>query len=366
MNDDPDFSSAYTFAYRNLQAGYEHRQITRTLIDSDVDPELAVEAVRQARADIEAQEHERLRQAQIQVYARVTQMLQAGMAAPQIEAQLTSEGVPATVSRAIIADSQKQAEHLRQSRNISRVAVGLGILAAAVTLFIIAYGLGANSRGGGQASPRGVVAVAEPPTFTAIASVPPTTEAAAAADLPTATPSATRTPRPTLTPRPTRTPRPTATPEPTATPLPQVAVRNPELNVREGPSRLYPTITTVAAGKPFEVTGKGYTSERWIQVQLPDRTGWVFGDFTDLAPEVYDALPPRGWYPPTGILQRPDDRRGEGVFTIENEGGRDTVIVLAESSSPHVAVYVRAGDQFTVEGIPDGMYQVFSSTGQEL
>lgn len=135
--------------------------------------------------------------------------------------------------------------------------------------------------------------------------------------------------------------------------------------MREGPSQSYPKITSVTAGAALEVLGKGYTSARWVQIQLSGRTGWVYADFTDLQPDVYDALPSQGWYPPTGIIQGPENLQGRRALTVKNQGSRDQVVVLAKNDQPVVVVYVRASDQTTVTGIPLGTYTVFYTTGRD-
>ncbi len=420
-SDNPSVHPAYTFAYRNLQAGHDYRLIIRGLIERDVDPEFAVEVVQQARADVDAEAEQRRREAHIWLVQRTTELMRSGMNSPYIVQHLVSEGVPESVAgdaeRDLRTKLHNQHQHAwRQvTYGIGAVAIGLlvcviGVLGvessggsliigalvlfvgvfwlylqvqqydavsaalgqpamlakrsvrygaaatAGIALLAAGYGFGAR----GSAKEPQVMAIAQPPVVAAAV----TTETPTSEPSPTADPTA--TPRPTKTPRPTATPRPTSTPLPTATPLPQVAVQRPQLNVCEGPDKdKYIAITAVPAGTAFEVLGKSYTSQRWVQVQLGDRTGWVYADFTDLSSDVYNSLPARGWWPATGVIQRPDKRRGEGRFKIENEGQRDAVVVLTKDEQPHVVVYVRAGDVFTVEGIPDGTYEVLDMTGSD-
>jgi len=104
----------------------------------------------------------------------------------------------------------------------------------------------------------------------------------------------------------TATPLPNITVVATATPLPNVTivaaapssnmavVIAPALNVRSGPSTLYPVITTVPAGTVLTVLGRNDINT-WIAVQLPDGTqGWVTRSLTDyvgLSPNVLTAEP---------------------------------------------------------------------------
>ena len=188
----------------------------------------------------------------------------------------------------------------------------------------------------------------------------------------------TATPKPTITLAPTRTPKPTptiqplstaipptSTPEPTPTQQPQAHVLAGPLNVREGPSRSYPVITQKQTGDALDVIGRSITDQPWVQVRLsPDRTGWVSAnpELAQLSVAI-DTLPLAGWYPPTGILQQVNVLKGVNAFKIENDGESDVVVVLAKDARPIVTSYVRGKTDFTIEGIPDGTYEVFYSRG---
>ena len=81
-----------------------------------------------------------------------------------------------------------------------------------------------------------------------------------------------------------------AAPAPAATPDPTVAVVTTNaLNVRSGPSTLYPVLITVPNGTEMTVTGRNPLNT-WIAVQLADGTeGWVtrsLTSYTNIAPVV--------------------------------------------------------------------------------
>ncbi len=70
----------------------------------------------------------------------------------------------------------------------------------------------------------------------------------------------------------------------------------------------------------------------------------------------------------TGTFIKDSPRGGHGELTIRNElSGRDAVAVLtpAGSDSPLIAVYIRAGDSFTVQGIEDGAYELYFTLGED-
>jgi len=190
------------------------------------------------------------------------------------------------------------------------------------------------------------------PLTTTVESTPPTPTVVPAG--PTQTPTQTPVPNDTLVAAaPTDTPLPnvtvvtvvaTATPLPnftvvtvvaTATPLPNVTVVPaaqpntnqavvivPALNVRSGPSTLYPVITTVPLGTALTVLGRDATNT-WIAVQLADGTqGWVtrtLTDYVSIASTVLTAEPLPSPTPIPGVTATPTP---------------DTTIVLVQQPTP--------------------------------
>ena len=74
---------------------------------------------------------------------------------------------------------------------------------------------------------------------------------------------------------------PTATPEPTAEPSPTSApaaftVSSASINVRSGPSTLFPVIGRLTNGQTFPITGKNDDGS-WWQFDYNGKTGWVIG-----------------------------------------------------------------------------------------
>ena len=65
------------------------------------------------------------------------------------------------------------------------------------------------------------------------------------------------------------------------------------------------------------------------------------------------------------ILQDYRSEEGLGKLTVENGLNLDAVVALAGlDDTPVVAFYVQAWNSHTVEGIPDGVYRLYFSTGE--
>lgn len=80
-------------------------------------------------------------------------------------------------------------------------------------------------------------------------------------------------------------------------------------------------------------------------------------------------LPPtpvvRGRRLATGQFVRPGSRTGRGVVTIFNGLDQDAVVALALGKRSASSVYVRKGANYTVRGIRDGTYKIFTATGKD-
>lgn len=225
----------------------------------------------------------------------------------------------------------------------------VGLIAAMV---LAACDLGTNT-------PTSVPNPTTPVVAVASSIIPATTTGEA-----TTTPTSTATPTNTATPTTTSSPTDTATVPPTSTPVPQGVVRVPKLNVREGPGTQYPKHNSVHADEVLTVLGQA-PGQPWVKVRLPGGgEGWV-----SAAPEhiilrvALDSLPVAYFRPPSGLVQEAARRNGSGQLTIENPREDDHVVVLTRDDTLFVAVYVRAGETFTVKQIPDGSYIVFTTSG---
>ena len=182
--------------------------------------------------------------------------------------------------------------------------------------------------------------------------------------LPPASTSVPLTTTPTLTA--TETPTPTATPTPT--PLPDAVVIASALNVRAGPGTKYSILDTLHQGDELTVVGQ-LSSCSWLKVITPQqKEGWVSGDraYVDLNKSCANI--PHGYFRPlTGtVIRDTGQRSGLGELSIDNGTQFDGVAVLALSNdAPVRAVYIRSEESFTLEGIRDGVYYLFFTTGED-
>lgn len=67
--------------------------------------------------------------------------------------------------------------------------------------------------------------------------------------------------------------------------------------------------------------------------------------------------------PPSGIIYT-TDTSGWGELTVENGLDQDGVVILTSMDDETVmSTYIRSDDEYTMDDIPDGLYQVYFCTG---
>jgi hypothetical protein len=117
---------------------------------------------------------------------------------------------------------------------------------------------------------------------------PPTptpTETVTPVPIPTASPTATTIPPTAIPEPPTATPvPPTATPEPptpTPTPNPGIIVKAGGVNLRTGPSTVYPLLGSLEEGQQFDIVARNQTGDWWQICCLAGDEGWVFGELVE-------------------------------------------------------------------------------------
>ncbi|MFJ6214101.1 hypothetical protein ACIQGZ_12325 [Streptomyces sp. NPDC092296] len=67
----------------------------------------------------------------------------------------------------------------------------------------------------------------------------------------------------------------------------------------------------------------------------------------------------------TGSYIRSGSRTGRGQLTVQNGGGSDAVISLVKGEQTAHSVYVRKGAGFKVDGVRDGTYTVYFTSGSD-
>ncbi len=194
------------------------------------------------------------------------------------------------------------------------------------------------------------------------------TAAAVSTGMPTTT-AATASPRP---PTATATRRPAATSTPTSAPpsRPRVAVDSSNaVNVRSGPSTVYPVVGQVNPGSSLEVTGRNTTGDWWQVCCVAGQTGWISaalvtppqGDQRDI---LVAASPPTP-LPTATALPRPTATAVSQVAVavrVERSAAGDAEVFVdySDGTSRNVTNHP-SGDAYATL-TPDRQRIVFSST----
>jgi len=168
---------------------------------------------------------------------------------------------------------------------------------------------------------------------------------------------------PPTAPTPTSFIPPTPT-EPASSPA---VVTAANLNLREGPATLYNSISLLSAEDSLAVLGQSGECS-WLKVRTQDGVeGWVKAGagFVSFETDCKDI--------PNGTLRLPTgqfilDKRtatGTGTLTVQNGAMHDALVLLQDEEKNHVvAYYVRSGENYRLQGIPDGRYVVFFAIGE--
>jgi hypothetical protein len=69
--------------------------------------------------------------------------------------------------------------------------------------------------------------------------------------------------------------------------------------------------------------------------------------------------------PLTGLIMPNQSESGYGELTVENGTTRDGVVILTLNNVPMMAAYIRSGETFSMNGIRDGIYYLYFSTGDD-
>jgi uncharacterized protein YgiM (DUF1202 family) len=173
----------------------------------------------------------------------------------------------------------------------------------------------------------------------------------------------THTPTPDYTPTPTRSPSPV----PTATAVPLGKTLQNNLILREGPATQYKQITFLKKDQTLTILGQ-YAACAWYKVITPEgQTGWIkSGSYFQVA-NACTSLLHATFRPFNGALIL--DKRGRlggGQLKVNNGLTDDALVVLTDSNArPFVAFYVYGEAQFTLLGVPDGVYRVLFMNGKD-
>lgn len=174
----------------------------------------------------------------------------------------------------------------------------------------------------------------------------------------------------TLAPFPTALPALTGTSTPwqTPTPLPTVRVKSSALNLREGPGTDFLSMELLSNNTSLIVIGQTGVCN-WLKVIAPSgRKGWVSGgDFYVELAIPCSQIPETAFRPLNGAtLVDYRTYEGSGVLRITNPLNADVVVILTNMSRlPVIACYLRSGDEYLVERLPESSYELFLDVGND-
>lgn len=218
------------------------------------------------------------------------------------------------------------------------------------------------------------VIILQVPTDTPAPPTPTITPKPTRTPMPTRTPAPTRTltrtPKPTRTPTntpmPTNTPIPTNTPAPTSTPTPQkmAVILAPQIELREGPGWEFPAFALLNNAESFAVMGQ-FSGCAWVEVIAADnQTGWLPGDPAQVSLSHPCAeISPGTFRPFTGLVQPIIGNTGCGQLQVENGTGQDGLVIPLLNGQSIAGIYLREGESFTLDGVADGVYQLYFTKG---
>lgn len=150
----------------------------------------------------------------------------------------------------------------------------------------------------------------------------------------------------------------------TPVPRPDGVVRAQSVNLRSGPGEGYPVLRQLASNDALAIIGQ-VERPNWLKVRGPDgQEGWVSGD-TRLVQlnRAKSTIPVVSFRPLTGIVEQRSELTGMGELQIANAAGKDGLVMLGGHGQRLASVYVRAGEIYTLRGIPDGTYTIVTSQG---
>jgi hypothetical protein len=142
-------------------------------------------------------------------------------------------------------------------------------------------------------------------------------------------------------------------------------VKVSRLALRRAPGDLV-TLGFARQGASVSVLGRA-RGQSWVLVQLSvDLKGWIPAQPNQLELDVPLAvLPVRFFRPGTGVISGQEDLTGAGVLVIVAHPSEDSVVILASEGRTLFAAYVRAGQNYALQQVPDGTYTLYRVGGAD-
>lgn len=161
---------------------------------------------------------------------------------------------------------------------------------------------------------------------------------------------------------------PTSTPDPAqATPVPDALVRSAKLNLRKGPDNRFDVVGQVKRQDALTVVAQ-IRKCTWLKVVNAEQVaGWLpYNRSAIRLHKPCDAIPDGITRPESSIVMPNKQPGGPGKLTVENFTASDGVVILTTlEEQPTVAAYVRANETFSLDGIQNGVYYLYFSTGAD-
>jgi len=177
--------------------------------------------------------------------------------------------------------------------------------------------------------------------------------------LPTATPTLPLTETPTPIPAPTGTP----------TPVPDATVNFALAQIVEGPGLEHGFVANIRAGDGLQVTGRDVNC-RWLEVVTQSgESGWIDAQGGRVTLHISCETVPFGTFQPANGEILVDNRVEEGPpelkLDVSNQtSSNDGLIILTDINGKlFLGFYIRANDSVSIEGIPEGKYNLYFAIG---
>jgi hypothetical protein len=127
----------------------------------------------------------------------------------------------------------------------------------------------------------------------------------------------------------------------------------------------YEVVITLNQNDKPRVIGQ-FNNCAWLKVQIKGKTDWLSGDPTGIQLVKPCDKIRHGTFRPFSSIAFPNQRVGGGYLEVSNQTGKDGVAILVDQAQPDkpiYAAYVRTSDSFRLEGVGNGLYKLYFSTG---
>lgn len=158
----------------------------------------------------------------------------------------------------------------------------------------------------------------------------------------------------------------TPIPKPTRKPNYDALVLAPALNMTAGPlDPRFEVVATLSQNDKPRVIGH-FDNCAWLKVQFKGKSGWLANDPSNVNLVKSCDKIRHGTFRPFSSIAFANQRPGDKYLEVSNQTGSDGVVILVDekqTDKPIYAAYVRTGDSFRMEGVGNGTYKLYFSTG---